>query len=94
MTPPAPPQGAKKMTPENPCAFPSPEVRSADGCGIYAPEYGMTLRDWFAGQALASRGHLLETGVRYASDLADECYYIADAMLAARSGPPPERPTA
>ena len=40
---------------------------------------GMTLRDWFAGQALASlagspsRGHI--------SDLASECYEIADEMI-------------
>lgn len=42
---------------------------------------GMTLRDWFAGQALATSGN------PFASDpsaLAVQCYRIADAMLAVR----------
>jgi len=40
---------------------------------------GMSLRDWFAGQAIA-RSHM-----SMASDLARDCYKIADAMLAERS---------
>lgn len=35
--------------PENPPAFPFPEIRDADGCGILQGSTGMTLRDWFAG---------------------------------------------
>lgn len=46
---------------------------------------GMSLRDWFAGQALASRTNKLEHGIVYTSDLVKECYYIADAMLEARN---------
>ncbi len=47
---------------------------------------GMTLRDWFAGQALAGltaneRGILDE---KDAANLAPGCYKLADAMLAER----------
>jgi hypothetical protein len=41
---------------------------------------GMTLRDWFAGQALAS-----SADAATAEALAKKCYVLADAMLAARS---------
>ena len=44
---------------------------------------GMTLRDWFAGQALAA----IDWGEheqREIPSLADGCYFIADAMLAER----------
>jgi uncharacterized protein YodC (DUF2158 family) len=52
----------------------------------YAP--GMSLRDWFAGQALA--GGMAAIGqdsgpVRWDAFAAD-CYRAADAMLAARGG--------
>lgn len=43
--------------------------------------HGMSLRDWFAGQALekASKGNS-----KTAQDIAKRAYYIADAMLAER----------
>ncbi len=47
---------------------------------------GMSLRDWFAGQALAGSlagepgSHLI------AERLAPDCYAFADAMIAARKG--------
>jgi hypothetical protein len=48
---------------------------------------GMTLRDWFAGQALAGRAQFLQPGVvLYPDCIARECYLIADAMLKARGG--------
>ncbi len=57
------------------------------------PSLGMTLRDWFAGQALAASG--LDAGHRHGwsqeemSDQALEAarvfYAVADAMLAARA---------
>lgn len=58
------------------------------GGGSDGPFPGMTLRDWFAGQAmagwLASFGP--DDGCR-ASGIADFAYEIADAMLVAREAP-------
>jgi hypothetical protein len=51
---------------------------------IKLSDVGMTLRDYFAAQALSNRAGMLKNGVMYASDVATECYYIADAMLTAR----------
>jgi hypothetical protein len=75
---------------DNPSAFPS------EGEGHGNPRYhspGMTLRDWFAGQAVAGRmanpsgspamEHADALGI--AEIVAEECYLIADAMLAARA---------
>jgi hypothetical protein len=42
---------------------------------------GMSLRDWFAGQALPS---VDERSHGTTQDVAKECYQIADAMLAER----------
>ena len=48
-----------------------------------ASEFGMSLRDYFAGQALI--GILSETGSDMNDDvLSRRCYEIADAMLNAR----------
>ena len=46
---------------------------------------GMTLRDYFAGQALAGylSGKLVEEG-NAIEDVASHCYMTADAMIAAR----------
>lgn len=48
---------------------------------------GMTLRDWFAGQALA--GFMVDLEPKNASywmiDAATNCYAVADAMIAARN---------
>jgi hypothetical protein len=46
---------------------------------VFTTEGGMTLRDWFAGQALA--GMVPEA----AKNKAEAAYAIADAMLAERS---------
>ena len=43
---------------------------------------GMSLRDWFAGQALAGLG-FMDTERTYDTD-AHNCYQMADAMLKAR----------
>ncbi len=56
----------------------------------YAP--GMTLRDWFAGQAMAAAyagcvGARPDEGQTWAEMVSRECYEISDAMLAARRGP-------
>jgi hypothetical protein len=61
-------------------AFPVPNDANTNG------QEGMTLRDWFAGQALV--GKLAAASIRedgYHSKYAAECYTIADAMLAARN---------
>lgn len=70
--------------PENPCAFPS-----GDFIGV-EPGYGMTLRDWFAGQALpqavaiADAADIEGTNEELAIGVANLSYLIADAMLNAR----------
>ena len=64
---------------ENPPAFPL--ATTADTIDYF----GMTLRDWFAGQALA--GLLTLPDWLNPSDPARSAYRIADAMLAERSKP-------
>lgn len=62
-------------------AFPV-EQKHDDGTLFYASK-GMSLRDWFAGQALAGLIANTKT-VGTEADLADDSYKYADAMLAAR----------
>ncbi len=50
--------------------------------GEHNPQRGMTIRDWFAGQALAS-GTITGSAPQYVSEM---CYAVADAMLEERSG--------
>jgi hypothetical protein len=45
---------------------------------------GMTLRDWFAGQALAGLGRAWLNGGADDTMLAQFSYQVADAMLGAR----------
>jgi hypothetical protein len=55
---------------------------NSNSCGN---ENGLTLRDWFAGQALA--GYVVrfpETGETLPERAAEYCYEMADAMLANR----------
>ena len=42
---------------------------------------GMTLRDWFAGQALASMAVYIEVGGTFPSDMAEQAYMYAQSML-------------
>ena len=49
------------------------------------PHAGMTLRDWFAGQALAGYFAAPYTPHRNAHDCAAYMYEVADAMIAARA---------
>ena len=67
-------------------AFPAPMfTRQADGLPMCPQEFGlggMTLRDYFAGQALA--GLLADSNATSRSLYAKDAYDLADAMLAAR----------
>jgi hypothetical protein len=61
--------------PNNPPASPSAD-----------PEFGMTLRDWFAGQALAVLAHPdLMPEEEDMQRVAENIYKFADAMLAERA---------
>lgn len=64
-------------------AFPCPELSDGNGNGIVQACDGMTLRDWFAGQALAG-GMVKYDAEATASQAA---YALADAMIAERSKP-------
>ncbi|WDA36429.1 hypothetical protein [Sphingobium sp. YC-XJ3] len=68
------------MASNNPSAFPVPNDANVNG------DPGMTLRDWFAGQALAGM-MASEAGIQpYPQDWAAErAFLIADAMLLERS---------
>ena len=70
-------------------AFPVPGERDPiTGAGIHEGSRGMSLRDWFAGQALTGRISTGHGSVTDASIHARICYQLADAMLAARKGNP------
>lgn len=82
--------------PENPSAFPLSDVSGADGCGIREGTSGMSLRDWFAGQALVGMatwtpcppegwpvGQQDQGHIQRVK--AEWAYTMADAMLAERA---------
>ena len=60
-------------------AFPVVETHAVHGSRI---DFGMTLRDYFAGQALAGL-RFMDTERTYDTD-AKNCYQMADAMIKAR----------
>ena len=66
-------------------AFPSPGVVLKDGTpqGAYT---GMTLRDYFAAQAMQAHIPLCNTKYYTANDIAELSYKMATAMLRARGG--------
>lgn len=64
-------------------AFPHAAVLNASGTPWDYGEDGMSLRDWLAGQALAS-GMMLNAPAEDLPEIAMWCYRAADAMLAAR----------
>ena len=68
-------------------AFPRAATWSPDGQHLVGQQAGMTLRDWFAGQALA--GAMAQHGSygigNGPAEIAARMYEIADALLSARS---------
>lgn len=68
------------MKHDNPPAFPWIDVQSAVDGGS-----GMSLRDWFAGQALIMLPNMGCGADLDTDDTARAAYQIADAMLAARA---------
>ena len=67
-------------------AFPMPLDDDRDCGPRYAAGYGgMSLRDWFAGQALAGMLANPETYTVSNEEIAISCGEIADAMLTERS---------
>lgn len=73
---------------ENPQAFPAqPVYRMPDGCTLATEQGGMTLRDYFAAQAMAATINAPFESDNYASNpgrVAEYAYQYADAMLAER----------
>lgn len=63
-------------------AFPQNDLSSYGMGPAECNNGGMTLRDYFAGQALA--GHYCDWGKRSMNEIAQMAYTMADAMLEAR----------
>lgn len=62
------------------------DYRGAACNTTFAPQGGMSLRDWFAGQALAGLTPAATEHDWTLKELADHTYRLADAMLEARKG--------
>ena len=69
-------------SPDGGPAFPRAGLKLAGG--VDPSTNGMTLRDWFAGQAMTGVLALQDADERSYENLAMHCYAFADAMLAAR----------
>lgn len=65
-------------------AFPMPASEHSQGG--HFEQYGMTLRDWFAGQAIRARWG--DGKAMTPEEAAAMAYQLADAMLAARKDTP------
>ena len=63
-------------------AFPHTYDKIIDGHVATNTNYGMDLRDWFAG--LAMQGMLADTQVSVDASVAVSAYYMADEMMKAR----------
>lgn len=67
--------------PDNPPAFPLGVPHMTE----YQPEWGMSLRDWFAGQiAAAAVSGTINKGELNEKAIARDSYKFADALLAER----------
>ena len=63
-------------------AFPHEELN--DDGSFFSVHKGMSLRDWFAGQALNQATREIWAEHKF-EDVAKRCYLFADAMLEARN---------
>ena len=69
---------ATEAKPENPQAFPLPTTE------VFQGHNGMTLQDYFAGQAIVSMGRDMLDGNYLVENIAKYSYELADAMLKER----------
>lgn len=70
-------------------AFPRPMSHDGDGprADAFVAQDGMSLRDWFAGQALiGTLAFPIPGAEKIPVNAARECFAYADAMLKAREG--------
>lgn len=76
---------------ENPQAFPVPPASFGPSGDLAVATEGMTLRDWFAGQALMGIiAGCAGSGLTYDDhEAAEDAFQVADAMLAARKAARP-----
>lgn len=65
-------------------AFPRTNERDSLGNSIAPGTDGMSLRDWFAGQAINGIWATADSGADFAA-IASDAYAMADAMLQARA---------
>jgi len=65
-------------------ALPVPDSHHANGQVQHGSD-GMTLLDWFAGQALQGRAHRFDNPHERRDLLAQDCYDIASSMLAEKA---------
>jgi hypothetical protein len=73
------------MNDKLPTGGPAFPFAATDQINIAMQASGMTLRDWFAGQALAIVHRRFDDGSHLRlEDIAMQAYFIADAMIAER----------
>jgi hypothetical protein len=85
---PAAPQPQKSSYSDGGPAFPCPVEFDPNNQLVSHGSFGMTLRDWFAGQALAGLLGNSNYGPPNSKEDANMAYLIADAMLEAREVKP------
>ena len=75
-----------RVTEDGGPAFPMPDQYTPQGDPAWQGSSGMTLRDWFAGQALAIVHKRFENDADPdLESIAMQAYFIADAMLEERA---------